>query len=325
MVGSTDVDVRGTSAQKEDDMALFRQFQHWMRSQQKGEGLPEEAKNPEQKPKPIDGDDSGKEERQEPVAQALDSDLGDSSSYLWDEQVLADCGFPSAVSDVGNEYPMKKDWRLSLLKGVPDVRGTRCLSAKDRLPEGAGYLDAGDRFWITSAAPTLHRQLLQCLSISTFMAQESSSYDCHKVGLAESEVYTMASYLSGLILDSIRSIVNFQRERTVRASGQRLPASKEEKERQIISDELQSKIVVEAERTAAFSVPQRSSAPPGKSSERRRPRFAQPGLLRQDGPKNGFSFDPSVSHERSRPAPYPHSRRGRGGRGRGRARGRGRF
>ena len=72
---------------------------------------------------------------------------------------------------------MDKKRRLELSKGI-DIRDFRDLCPRDRLPddpEDTRNLSEGERYWIQTVDPFMHRQLLQLLSVNAFLAQECSA------------------------------------------------------------------------------------------------------------------------------------------------------
>ena len=109
-------------------------------------------------------------------------------------------------------------------QGIPDI--FRDLRPRDKLPEDpedTRLLSDGEKFWITQAAPLLHRQLLQILSIGAFLAQETSGAmgkvdDGTRVLLDKEELANLCSSMVALTMDSIRTVVDLQRSRLLRAA-----------------------------------------------------------------------------------------------------------
>src|SRR5690348_3800882 len=74
-----------------------------------------------------------------------------------------------------DEFPMERSRRAIFLRNIPDIRDFRDLKPKDSLPddpEDVKHLGGGERYWITQAAPLLHRQLVQILNVGAFITQE---------------------------------------------------------------------------------------------------------------------------------------------------------
>jgi len=111
--------------------------------------------------------------------------------------------------------------RVALVKGIPDIRDLRDLAPRDTLPsdpEDTRDLSEGEKHWIVYIAPLLHRQLLQVLSVSALLAQETTGElkeleDGTCLKLSRSEMSNLCSSLVSLTADSIRTIVDFQRAR----------------------------------------------------------------------------------------------------------------
>lgn len=273
----------------------------------------------------------------------MDEDL----KYTWSPSLLQELGLPlksknGEEASLNNEYPMERQRRAALLKGVPDIREFRDLVPRDRPPmdpDATKHLSEGERYWIMQAAPKLHKQLLQILSIGAFLAQESTAQleelkDGSVLGLDKAEIANLLASMVALTADSIRSIVDEQRTRIVKVSGRRPPLSAPDSRRMILSSRFEDEMAKNAERdlhlklahpstmaqvTNALTsgVGQRSFAPI------RRHRFSRFKQVR--GEYGGrSSYDPEVN---SNPTPGPQSSRSESFfrysyRGRGRGRGR---
>ena len=286
-----------------------------------------------------------------------DIDLGlpddEPITYVWSPSLLYEMGLPLKTKDgkaasLNDEFPMERQRRAALVKGLPDIRDFRDLVPRDRLPQdpdATRHLSDGEKYWITQVAPKLHRQLLQILSIGAFLAQESASHlsemkDGSGMGLDMVEMANLLGSLVVLTTDSIRSIVDEQRSRTLKASGRRPPPSVPDSQRMIISGKLEDEMAKNAERELNLkmahpsTLAQVSSAlrsgnqSAGQSFNRsfgpiRRHRFPRFRQVRGEyGGRSGY--DPEVNSIAS-PAPqstrsdsfrYSFSQRGRG-RGRG--------
>jgi hypothetical protein len=228
---------------------------------------------------------------------------------------------------------MERSLRSALLKGIPDIRTARDLSPRDRLPEDpedSQRLSNGEKFWLTSGAPMLHRQLLQALSFSVFLTQEcvgakTPLNDGSVVGLLKDEVVDLCSSLSTLLVDSIRSIVNLQRQRILQASGRKIP-SVAEAQRKIISDSMEETMAKQAEREMNLKLARPSTMAQLSNAliPTRRPRFSTFQRVRQSQlGTTGKRYDPEVNstptvYPRKSRSFFPYPRRERGGRGRGR-------
>ena len=138
-------------------------------------------------------------------------------------------------ADLGSEYPMEPKRRALLLKDLPDIRPFRDLVPRNGLPEDpeeTKNLSAGERYWITTVGPAPHRQLVQMLSLGCFMAQESAAMamdedlaDGTVRQLSSSEFANLSSTLVALLIDTIRSLVDYQRSRILKAGGRKAPLS----------------------------------------------------------------------------------------------------
>jgi len=181
-------------------------------------------------------------------------------SYIWSPSLLEALGLPRHTKDgkpcgLGDEYPMGKQRRVMMLKDIPDIRDFRDLSPKDKLPqdsEDTKNLTEGEKFWMVQAAPTMHRQLLQILSVSAFLAQETAGHgrliDGTQLNLRLEDIADLCSSLVALTVDSIRSIVDFQRSRLLLAGGRKPPPSVVEIQRQIISERMEDSLAKKSER-----------------------------------------------------------------------------
>jgi hypothetical protein len=254
-----------------------------------------------------------------------------------------DQGKPASL---GDEFPMEKARRVALLKGLPDIRSFRDLGVRDRLPddpEDSKHLTEGERFWITNAAPHLHRQLVQLLSVCAYLAQESAASvglitDGTCSQLSPMEFAILCGSLVVLTTDSIRTIVDFQRSRILQAGGRKPPPSVSDKQRKIISEKLEDTMAKQAERQLNLKMSHPSilapvgkvvknggSQPTRRHPSTRRPRFTGFNEVRRDFGRSRSSYDPEVNSfsSSSKPArfsPFTSQQRGRG-RGRGKFRG----
>jgi hypothetical protein len=171
-------------------------------------------------------------------------------------------------ADLGNEYPMEPRRRTSLLRDVPDIRSFRDLTARSRLPDDKDdtkHLSDGERYWITNAAPTLHRQLVQMLSMGCFLAQESASTafgtapaDGSYRGTDKQEYAILSASLVTLLMDTIRTLVDFQRSRILKAGGRKAPLSQTEAQKKVISISMEEALVKESERQMTLKLAQPS-------------------------------------------------------------------
>ena len=269
----------------------------------------------------------------------------DMDQYVWSQSLFEDLGLPLKKKDgkdasLGDEFPMSNQHRVALIKGIPDIRTFRDLGPRDHLPEDPDDtrdLSDGERVWITRIAPALHRQLLQILSVNAFLAQELSAnfgavQDGTFSGLELEDVANLCKTSVVLTMDSIRSIVDSQRSRILKAGGRRQIPSVGEAQRKIISDSMQEALAQQAERELNLKlarptlISQVSSALKGGTTYQptRRPRFSRFQDTRGGFGSSQRRYDPEVNSTPSksyrssqswRSTPFQH--RGRRGRGRG--------
>jgi hypothetical protein len=295
------------------------------------------------------------------VDPALDLDFGGDpaagavdKSYDWSPSLLHEMGLHQTTkdgkqADLGNEYPMEPKRRTMLLRDVPDIRSFRDLTPRNRLPEDpedTKSLSEGERYWITTVAPTLHRQLVQMLSVGCFLAQESAVQtldrplaDGSTRDLSTQEFANISSSLVTLLMDSIRTLVDFQRSRILKAGGRKAPLSVSEAQRKIISDQMEEVLVKDSERQMTLKLAKpslltqvarsiRGGGSTGSSGGGRgRPRRHRYSYTRFQDIRQGYGpskapYDPQVnsyssfSSQPSRFQSSPYQKRGRG-RGRG--------
>jgi hypothetical protein len=266
--------------------------------------------------------------------------------YVWSPSLLHNMGLPQLTKDgkpvdLGNEFPMEKARRVKLLKGLPDIRAFRDLTARSRLPddpEEVKHLSEGERFWITQAGPAIHRQLVQLLSLGAFLAQESAASmlgdlaDGSFRALTPDDHAELCSSLVVLTMDTIRTLVDFQRTRLLKAGGRKAPLSVAENQRKIISPHMEDTLLKETERQIALKLAQPTllaqvaKAVKGGSSGSggpRRHRYARFRDIKQGYGRSRTSYDPEVNSttssyssssqpQSSRFSSYPYTKRGRG-------------
>ena len=163
-----------------------------------------------------------------------------------------------------SRFPMDKNLRKTLLKNIPDIRVARDLAPRDTINTNPAdsskiNLSDGERFWLTSAATLIHRQLLQILSISTLLAQEFSinlglTKDGTSIGLSPQGMAELCGSLTTLTADSIRTVMGLQRSRLAKAMGKRLPASGADYSRAIFSEKCEDAMAKQAERDLNLSM-----------------------------------------------------------------------
>lgn len=215
-----------------------------------------------------------KKQRQEIINEKI-------SKYVWGQDVKDIFSFP----DLQKARPLKGKQRAELMKGLPDLSTSCPCPGLKGMGDEEVNLSSPDRWFCDTAAPQLHRNIMEEMSVIAWILQEATNPDDvegapgTRVGLTEEGIFTLLKKLVTLKMDTLSLIASMQITRVRSALG-RVPKEKKENEKTkpIISaemmeedDKLEEKKVQKSRqrRLFGFASARRGGAGRGRGGSRR--------------------------------------------------------
>ena len=234
------------------------------------------------------------------------------TNYKWGQDVINTFTFP----DMQKAKPLKGKQRAEVLKLTPDLSTACPCQGLKGMGEEEVDLSSPDRWFCDTAAPQLHRNMLEEMSLLAWIMQEASNPAVaqdppgSRVGLTEEGIFILLRKLVALKMDTLSLLASMQITR-VRATIGRVTKDKKDSERTkpIISAETMEEEDKQEEKKAQKSRQRRNFGNFGFASARRGGARRGGGGPRRHRQASRFLSRPSFQIQEENPRGFSYNQR----------------